>query len=232
MIRVAALIIGIDGWERYTLPLIESLREHEPAARVFVIDNASETPYRMPAEIEEEEAYGQIYLPKHSGSVHLTRSNERLSYSKSINLAAKQANYMASVTTSLVDWYIVLSNDVLCTGPFVDMLTSLPNDCIAGPHMAENHGVRYLEGWCVCVPRHIWDALNGWDENFIVSSWEDVDFSMSAMKAGYRMAHVVDMPFQHLDQKQRFNLIPDYWSSERHNLDYFMEKHELKMVTP
>ena len=43
--RVAALIIGIDGWEKYTLPLVESLKLHEPDCQIVVIDNASETAY-------------------------------------------------------------------------------------------------------------------------------------------------------------------------------------------
>lgn len=64
--KMAALIIGIDGWEKYTLPLVESLKRHEPDCRIVVVDNASATPY--PA----------------MGYVHRT---ERLCYSAAINRA-------------------------------------------------------------------------------------------------------------------------------------------------
>lgn len=196
--RVAALIIGIDGWQEYTRPLIESIRQHEPECRIVVIDNASRNQYPSLA------------------YVHRT---ERLCYSAAINEAARLAGE--------VDWYIVLSNDVLCTGPFIRYMAEfLPaDDAIAGPCLKETHGFSYLEGWCVCVPAAIWQELGGWDEQFQVSSWEDVDFSQSALEAGCDIVHDPALPFSHLDQRQRFNLVPDYWDSEQHNVRYFMQKH-------
>lgn len=194
--NVAALIIGIDGWGKYTLPLINSLWKHQGCQRV-IIDNASQEPY-----------------PAHQ-NIHRT---PRLCYSAAINLAHDIAGD--------ADWYIVLSNDVLCEGPFVQMLESLPTNCIAGPCLKETHGYQYLEGWCVCIPANIWQALGGWDERFQVSSWEDVDFSQMALEHGFDIAHVPDLPFTHLDQRQRFTLSPNYWDSERHNIDLFMRKRE------
>ena len=34
--NVAALIVGIDNWERYTRPLVDSIRQHEPDDRITV----------------------------------------------------------------------------------------------------------------------------------------------------------------------------------------------------
>jgi len=197
MTEIACLIIGIDGWEQYTKPLMDSIFRHEPAARVVVIDNASCEPYPN--------------LPE----VHRT---ERLCYAAAINQAAQIAGP--------ADWYIVLSNDVLCTGPFAWVLEQMPLNTIAGPHIARNQGWTYLEGWCVACPAGVWASLGGWDENFQVSSWEDVDFSVTALERGFHVAHVPELPFIHLDQKQRFTLIPDYWSSEAHNLRYFLSKRQ------
>lgn len=193
--RVAALIIGIDGWERYTRPLIASIRQHEPDCGIVVIDNASREPYP---------------------TLEYVYRTERLCYSKAINTAAKIAE--------LADWYIVLSNDVLCTGPFVHILEQSPG-MVVGPLLKETHGWQYLEGWCVCAPRGIWQALGGWDENFQVSSWEDVDFSVSAMEQGFAVIERTDFPFTHLDQRQRFGIVPNYWDSEVHNVRYFQQKH-------
>jgi len=192
--NVAALIIGIDGWAKYTMPLFASLQRYEPDCRFVIIDNASENPYPI--------------LP----FVHRT---ERLCYSAAINKAAEIAGP--------ADWYIVLSNDVLCTGSFMADLTGI-SSAIAGPLLKNVQGFPYLEGWCVCAPAGAWKTLNGWDENYQVSSWEDVDFSVRALKAGYGLAEL-SLPFVHLDQRQRFNLIPDYWESEDHNLRYFMKQH-------
>ena len=202
MTTVTALIIGIDGWEQYTAPLIQSIREHEPDCDIVVIDNASKTPY-----------------PNLAGEWGGVWRTERLCYSAAINTAH-------SHTTIDTDWFIVLSNDVLCHGPFVPMLASLPYDVVAGPCLKETHGYSYLEGWCVCIPAPVWDALGGWDERFQVSSWEDVDFSQSAIERGYDVVHCPDLPFTHLDQRQRFGLVSNYWDSERHNIALFAEKRQ------
>jgi GT2 family glycosyltransferase len=194
--KIAALIIGIDGWDKYTLPLVESIQRHEPTCQIVVIDNASATPYPQ------------------ADYIHRT---ERLCYAKAINTAARIAGDS--------DWYVVLSNDVLCTGAFAHMLASVPNDMIAGPCLKNVQGFSYLEGWCVAAPSRVWNSLGGWDENFQVSSWEDVDFSTSAIEEGYRIAFSEKFPFIHLDQKQRFYLIPDYWQSENNNIQYFARKH-------
>jgi len=193
--KVAALIIGIDGWDRYTFPLVESISEHEPDCQIVVIDNASATPYP---------AMDYVYPTR------------RMCYSAAINLAASSAGK--------ADWYIVLSNDVLCTGPFVEMLTSVGAGSIVGPCLKHVEGFAYLEGWCVCAPTGIWNELRGWDEQYKVSSWEDVDFSTRTLENGYNVA-LYDLPFRHLDQRQRFGLVPDYWDSENHNIRYFMQQH-------
>lgn len=199
MLKVAALIIGIDGWEQYTKPLIESIQRHEPTCKLVVIDNASKIPYP--------------WLP----FVHRT---ERLCYAKAINDAARIAGEY--------DWYIILSNDVLCTGSFVEFLSKVPSNSLVGPCLKKiQDKIPYLEGWCVAASRLVWNTLGGWDEKFQVSSWEDVDFSLTSLKCGFNLTHAEQFPFVHLDQKQRFNLIPNYWDSESHNINYFARKHGL-----
>lgn len=199
--KVTCLIVGIDGWETYTKPLVDSIKQFEPSCNVVVIDNASVTPYPT-----------NLY----------TFRTPRLCYSKAIN-TAKSWNDLWYMEES--DWYIVLSNDVLCTGNFIDYLSTMPTNQIIGPCLKDNQGWQYLEGWCIVIPKDIWNSLNGWDENFKVSSWEDVDFSTSTLEAGFDVCHNPAFPFIHLDQKQRFTLIPNYWESEYSNYAYFKRKH-------
>lgn len=206
---VACIIVGIDGFERYTLPLIESIQQHEPGCWVVVIDNASAPPYP--------------YLdPDHYPNVFVAQT-ERLCYSAAINEGK-----------SLVgdaDWYIVLSNDVLCTGPFIDgYLAQFEDTDVVGPLIKDIQiervgNVSYVEGWCVCISRRVWDTIGGWDDGMKISSYEDVEYSHRARVNGYGLVEDTDLPFTHLDQKQRFYLVPDYWSSEHHNRARFIEKY-------
>lgn len=202
MTTVAAIIIGIDNWDKYTLPLAESIKEHEPSCRVVIVDNASETPY-----------------PYHTPH-HVVRT-ARLCYSAAINIGKAYAGD--------ADWYVVLSNDVLCTAPFIDKLSEYGNE-VVGPllksiDIAPVGRVDYLEGWCVCIPRALWDVLGGWDEGMQVSSYEDVEYSHRARTRGFGLVEDKDLGFTHLDQKQRFYLVPNYWSSEAHNRMRFIEKY-------
>jgi hypothetical protein len=158
-----------------------------------VIDNASQQPY-----------------PPQPGIFR----TPRLCYAAAINAAQWRAKP--------ADWYVVLSNDVICAGPFVETLAGL-GDVVAGPCLQHNMGWTYIEGWCVAAPANVWAAVGGWDIRYQVSSWEDVDFSVSAVEKGYTLAHT-PLPFVHLDQRQRFTL-PAYAGSEAHNYAYFVGKH-------
>lgn len=202
--NIAAIIIGIDGWKKYTVPLMRSIREHEPKCSMWVIDNASKEPY-----------YKQADVP-------ITRT-ERLCYSAAINLGKQKFDDVLDDVWGPFDWYIVLSNDVICTGPFAHMLAP-QGDVVAGPQLWREHGLAWIVGWCVCIPRAVWDAVGGWDENYIMSSWEDVDFSVSANEKGFPLCPMPNLPFVHLDQKQRFGL-PGYAGSEGQNWAYFKRKH-------
>lgn len=192
---MCALIIGIGGWDEYTSPLIDSLQMFEPNVRLVVIDNESINAYpRKPY-------------------IHRT---ERLSYAQAIMRAKEIAGDS--------DWTVVLSNDVRCTGPFKHILERTPFENIIGPKQMSNDGYLYIEGWCVCASRNVWRSVGGWDTRFKVSSWEDVDFSVSAVEHGYFIRQVA-LPFVHLDQRQRFTLINNYWDSEVHNKQLMDTKH-------
>jgi hypothetical protein len=201
--NIAAIIVGIDGWEKYTLPLVESIRQYEPTCDIVIVDNASAEPYPV------------------TGPFFVQRT-QRICYSRAINLGH------ASLPGS--DWYIVLSNDVLCTGPFLDTLAQYGDGDLVGPLLKEIDiervgRVPYLEGWCVAVSRRIWDTIGGFDDGMQISSYEDVEYSHRARVNGFGLVEDTALPFVHLDQKQRFYLVPDYWNSEYHNRARFIEKY-------
>lgn len=215
--NIAVIIVGIDGWEKYTLPLIQSLIELRdyPLPTVVVIDNASKTPYRR-----EDIKFPQVK----DCFVRVERSEERLCYSAAINLGYKCANEWNNAPYNPHDWYIVLSNDVLCTGPFAHVLEGYSDDTVVGPLLKHTDGFPYLEGWAIATPRKVWDAIGQWDaENFHGSSWEDVWWSTEARLHGCTL--VEDLPFVHLDQRQRYHIIPDFGGMDSHNRAYFLGKY-------
>lgn len=209
--NIAAIIVGIDNWQRFTKPLIDSLHRGEPLCTVVVIDNASTEPY--PSDPLSLASAGNLAVWR----------TERLCYSAAINKGKAVLDKLGKF-----DWYIVLSNDVLCTGPFAHILEGYDGNDLVGPLLLETPipgmgMVPYIEGWCMIFSRQIWEAIGGFDENYIMSSFEDVDVSHEARKAGFGLLEDKELPFTHLDQKQRFYL-PGYGGSEEHNIRHFMRK--------
>ncbi len=199
--KIAAIVVGIDGWDKYTLPLIESIKAHESSCEIVVVDNAS------------EKQYPALELMGYANTL-VIHSADRLCYSRAINAGQY---YVRDA-----DWYIVLSNDVLCTGPFADTLAEYGNE-VVGPALKQTHGFDYVEGWCVAIPRAVWDTVGGWDERFLGSDWEDVAFSTAARQKGFWL--VQDLPFTHLDQRQRYTVVDDFWGKDAHNRDLFMREY-------
>lgn len=197
--NIAAIIIGIDGWHEYTLPLIDSIREHEPDCAIVTIDNESDKPY-------------PFYAPE---SPVIVRVDSRLCYSAAINLGKR-------VALDFFDWYIVLSNDVLCTGPFAHMLEAYGDGDLVGPLLKHVHGFDYLEGWCVAIPAKAWEP---WDERFLGSDYEDVAYSTSARQRGFGLIEDRGLPFKHLDQRQRFHVVENFAGKNAHNRDLFLREY-------
>lgn len=195
--NIAAIIIGIDNFERYTLPLIESIRKHERMCEIVVVDNFSEP------------AYPSLMMD----GVYETRTR-RLCYSAAINHGAHIGRH--------ADWLIVLSNDVLCTGPFAHILAAYGDGDLVGPDLKQTHGFDYLEGWCVCVPARAWEP---WDERFLGSDWEDVAYSTRARQRGFGLVGDPALPFTHLDQRQRYHIVDDFWAKDQHNRELFMREY-------
>ena len=196
--NIAAIIVGIDGWEQYTKPLVESIEKYEPDVAITVVDNASDPPYPI-----EEPNYHRFAITR----------TPRLCYSAAINWGARYFEH---------DWYIVLSNDVLCTGPFAHLLAASGDGDLVGPLLKQVHGFPYLEGWAVCVPARAWQP---WDEAFQGSDYEDVAYSTSARQRGFGLIEDRGLPFVHLDQRQRFHVVENFAGKNAHNRDLFLREY-------
>jgi len=195
--NIAAIIVGIDGWEKYTKPLIESIRDHEPECLITVVDNDSKPLY-----------------PLHPYRWVNTIYTNRICYSAAINRGKAHWTSM--------DWYIVLSNDVLCTGPFAHLLSEYGDGDLVGPLMKDELGFPYLEGWCVCVPSAAWQP---WDERFLGSDYEDVAYSTAARQRGFGLIEDRELPFKHIDQRQRYYVVDNFAGKNAHNRELFLREY-------
>jgi GT2 family glycosyltransferase len=58
--------------------------------------------------------------------------------------------------------------------------------------------VPYLEGWMVACHKDEFENVGGWDERFDPHDYEDVDLSLKAQCAGYRLRQIEDGQLQHM----------------------------------
>jgi GT2 family glycosyltransferase len=153
--KVSVIIVGINGWDEFTKPCIDSVLKHEPNIDLVVIDNDSEPSYQDAAYIHR--------VP-------------RVSYAEAINLGMKFA---------IGDWYLSINNDVICNAPFVNKIDVLNTDAVYGRQIITEKGHIWLGNWLALIPRELVNKMGGFDKNFKKCGFEDADFCIRAMKSGY-----------------------------------------------
>lgn len=192
--KVAVCTVGIDGWDEYTRPLIESVIRHEPETTISVIDNASGEEYKPNLGPFNDSDEMMEWL-----DVCILRVEERLCYGAALNLAHDMADEYAGPH----DWYVFLGNDNLCTGPFYHILKHTPPGVMAGSGIYKIIHYKFVSGWGMVIPRSTWEIVGRFDEDYIVSAWEDVDYAYRVQMAGLRLHKLEGWPIIHMDQRQR-----------------------------
>lgn len=201
---VGIIIVGVNGWEKYTLKLVNSIKQHEESDdyRLVVFDNGSDPPYPH---------------------FHI-RNNELSCYAAAMNSGIGYLSFWN------YDWVLILNNDVLCTGPFMEKINSMDPNHIYGNdlHRKERFGHEWLDGWLYLLPRQAIEAVGHWDENFQVAAFEDADFCLRAKQAGF-LTKKSDLPFTHLETIGRDKLA-EHRNYRFINLEYLLEKHDLEEI--
>lgn len=209
MNALSVITVGVNEWERYTRPLLESVLKVEPAINLICIDNGS-TP-----------AYPDV------DNVDMVRSPIIRSYAEGLNLGIRAA--MPS------DWYMVCNNDVLVNKPFANRFGVLDKRCLYG--FAEYTGVvapgvRYLSGWMMLIPHTLVEAIGLFDPEYRPMYFEDADYSYRATQAGFPLVTLDrhDWGFYHIEderQGERVGYMQKNMKYRHANRAYFQRKHGL-----
>jgi GT2 family glycosyltransferase len=88
---INVVMVGMDGWEEFTLPAILSIQEHTDA-NIILVD------------------HGKHPYPDTKG-VERIRLDSPVSYAKALNIG---------INHSKADWYFITNNDVVCKEDFTD----------------------------------------------------------------------------------------------------------------
>ena len=204
---VAVIITGIDDWEKYTLPCINSIKECEPEAKIIYIDNGSAEPY-----------------PNVGGTVPIGITGT-VGYAEAINIGLAAASGIAN-------WYLVCNNDVLFKKPFVKQVNKLDPGKLHGfeQHTFEE-SIEYICGWAYIISSQVIDKVGLFDEHFKPKWYEDVDYCIRAKKAGVSIEihNPEGWGFDHLKQDgERDGIRSLNMKAYNENKLYLKEKHGLE----
>lgn len=191
MPRDVTVIIPQRGQAKLTRQCLAGLAQHEPTARVIVVDDGS--PDDAAEQVEQ-----------------LTSDNLTLIRSAPQGLTAAWNLGIAAATTC---WIVLLNNDVLIQEPWLEQLLAplrsgtahvtgarwrterqLPPDVLA-----RLPTTRLLEGWCLAFSRQTWERLSGFTSSLHLY-WSDTDFQCRVVREFGRSAlqAVDNLPLQHL----------------------------------
>ena len=193
-----AVIIGHNHYEKYTLPLVQSLQKHEPTLPIVIVDNNSEPPY-----------------PWTSGCWTTWANNESLARAINTGMCDTDNN-----------WYLILDNDVLCTGPFIDYVESFLARNVYGAQRKEWDTFAYLVGWCTFTSDRCWEKVGAMDEGFVGFGYIEVDYFYRAEQLGFEQVCIKGLPFEHIGHGSH-EFIPHIEEWRERNKARFKAKHGL-----
>lgn len=200
--NTATIIIPQRGNQHLTERLVSQIVRHEPRHSIIVVDDGHATPDAATGPIGQAETienFGEFVT----------------------------AAWNCGVESSQTDWVILLNNDVVCNGPFVDSLIAAAGDGISGARIRHDPDAIecVLEGWCLCFDRLLFNLLGGFDPAMKLY-FSDTDFQVRCRRAGYQL-RAVEVPLVHLGHQTAHNrrLMPNrgqLWAADR---DAFLRKH-------
>ncbi len=176
MPELAVVMVGMDGWQEWTKPALDSVLQYLPDANVVVVD------------------HGRDAYPVYK-NVKFLRFDQPVSYSHAINAGvafAGQAN-----------WYLIINNDVLVYEPLYT--ARLDPDFLYAKRILHEQGITWIDSWLVLVSSKVWDLVGGWDEKFLMCGFEDADYCIRAANLGIAI-QPLEWEIQHFWGKTRWKL--------------------------
>lgn len=204
---ISIIIVGLDCWEKYTLPMIESIKEHDPGLNIVCVDNGSQIPY-----------------PRVNG-ISIVRNGRRGSYAEGLNIGLHHAPQS--------DWYIAANNDLVIYKCISDRIVDLSPDTLYGFLIYDNiFSMPYMPGWFLLISNKMYQNIGEFDQRFSPMWFEDADYCFRVIRAGYSLEALdrKDWGVAHLEDErmgERKGYMAKYMEARHKNRTYLRLKHGL-----
>jgi GT2 family glycosyltransferase len=130
------------------------------------------------------------------------------------------------LSTATGDFLLIVSDDMILTrGNLRDLCRE---EFVTHPFISEQP---QIFGGCACYPRHIYEAVGGYDENFLQGYYDDDDYFIRISKAGYERIVISGVNMYHDDPGHTLRaLVTD--EIMEHNKQYLLQKWGESCFTP
>lgn len=222
-----SIIIPVHNGCEYTKECIESVRNYTPMDRteIIVVDNGSE---------DDTGAY----LKKNSDIISILNEENR-GFATAVNqgLRLARGEYYVVLNNDVVVTENWLGNlgSVARSDEWIGLLGPVTNH-ISGRQKIENarydtmddmhkfaserwseFGLKYLDeanlrGFCLFIKKGVVDTIGGFDERFRIGNYEDDDFCLRALNAGFKCG-IAEGVFVHHHGSATFRLLKEEYTS-------------------
>ena len=105
----------------------------------------------------------------------------------------------------------------------------IPEARLFGPALAYNDplGQDWLDGWCIGVDRRLFLTVGGFDENFVNSGHQEIDFVRKCIYAGVDPVQWENFPGVHLGAATKYEINKDHSDTWKDNLQYLIDKWQI-----
>jgi GT2 family glycosyltransferase len=122
------------------------------------------------------------------------------------NMGFLRASNLGMSRHAVENTICLISTDVRVFGDIVSYVKQVPPQILIGGRVLDfdtgwnTFGGKiypYVEGWCLCAHRDLWETCGFFDERYAPNDFEDVDLSTTAISLDYHLKQFPDGYVQH-----------------------------------
>lgn len=191
--RIVAIVVGIDNWDKFTERFINGLRLNNPKLDILLIDNGSVPSYPL-------------------GDYETFRIDDTVGYNHALNAGLIQAGK--------ADWYICFNNDCTCSGDIISRVEELDENTLYGSgwNIDKKMEIRFQFSAWLIISKKIYQKVGLFDPE-LIGAFEDFDYELRAIGHGFKLDTCM-LPVDHLDKHSRYETPAYNWRWDQSRLHF------------
>lgn len=233
MDKLLSIIIPVYNAFEYTKECIDSISRNTQNYEIILVDNGSNPPYLFDG----------------SDNTIIIHTGENLGFPKAVNIGLKQAkgDYLCILNNDVIVTYqwgakmIDHFDKADMVGPCTNSISGIQQvmlpeiyrnieqmEKVVKASYSLNKGkyipFHRLVAFCLMMKREVYETIGGLDEIYGMGNYEDDDYCLTAIDAGFKLAIASDVYIHHFGSVTHSLLNVEYAKLLKHNKKIFSDK--------